>query len=68
MRVGDQVAAGDVVAELDASLLRLARDEAAAAYAAAQTRVAQAKRLLAQAERLLAQRVGNRDNMAAAEE
>lgn len=68
VRVGDQVAAGDVVAELDASLLRLARDEAAAAYAAAQTRVAQAKRLLAQAERLLAQRVGNRDNMAAAEE
>ncbi|WP_217125906.1 efflux RND transporter periplasmic adaptor subunit [Hydrogenophilus thiooxidans] len=68
VRVGDRVAAGDVVAELDASLLRLAHDEAAAAYAAAQTRVAQAKRLLAQAERLLAERVGNRDNVAAAEE
>lgn len=68
VRVGEWVAAGAVVAELDATALRLARREAEAAGAAAQTKVAQAKRLLAQAERLARERASNEEAVRAAHE
>jgi RND family efflux transporter MFP subunit len=68
VRVGEAVAAGTAVAELDRSFLLLRRNEAQAALTLAQTRQAQAKRLLEQAERLLAKQAGNREAVISAEE
>ena len=68
VRVGDRVAAGALLAEIDATGEAANLREAQAALASAQTRLLQARRLRDQAERLVRARASNEEAVRAAEE